>query len=302
VIRKCILTSLLLLVSARSYSLQLDDVSRWATTAANEYAVFPNIVYTKANGYDLKLDVITAGSPSQPRPTLIHIHGGGWLLGSKEGSALSVLPYLAKGMNVVNVEYRLSSVSLAPAAVNDCRCALRWVYHSAKQYGFDISKLVVEGGSAGGHLALMTGMLDGSAGFDNVACGWWPFEHEEFKVAAIVNFYGITDVSDLLEGPRRQDYAVAWFGSMPDRMDLARRLSPLTYVRTGLPPIITIQGDMDTVVPYGHGVRLHKALDASRVPNEFLTIPGGKHGGWTREQNLRAQEAVFKFLHEHGIL
>ena len=62
-------------------------------------------------------------------------------------------------MNVVNVEYRLASVSLAPAAVEDCRCALHWVYDHAPEYGFDISKLVVEGHSAGGHLSLMTGML-----------------------------------------------------------------------------------------------------------------------------------------------
>jgi acetyl esterase/lipase len=248
------------------------------------------------------LDVITAGSPSQPRPTLIHIHGGGWVLGNKETNELAALPYLAKGMNVVNVEYRLSNVSLAPAAVEDCRCALRWVYHSAKEYGFDTSKLVVAGGSAGGHLALMTGMLDSNAGFDNITCGWWPFEHEEFKVAAIVNFFGITDVTDVLEGPHRQDYAVAWFGSMPDRMELARRLSPLTYVRSGLPPIITIQGDADSIAPYQDGVRLHKALDAAGVPNELLTIPGGKHGGWTRDQILHAQEVVFTFLHAHGIL
>ena len=89
---------------------------------------------------------------------------------------------------------------------------------------------------------------------------------------------------------------------MPDRMELARRLSPLTYVRSGLPPIITIQGDADSIAPYQDGVRLHKALDAAGVPNELLTIPGGKHGGWTRDQNLHAQEVVFAFLHAHGIL
>ncbi len=299
---RLVLVAFLILMGTAVHGQQLDPVSQWATIAANEYQVFPNIVYTKASGYDLKLDVITAGPRSQVRPTLIYIHGGGWILGDKESNELRPLPYLARGMNVVNVEYRLASVSPAPAAVEDCRCALRWVYHNSKEYGFDTTRLVVTGGSAGGHLALMTGMLDSSAGFDNVVCTWWPLEHEPFKVAAIANFYCITDVADLLEGPNRQDYAVAWLGSLPNRMELAKRLSPLTYVRSGLPPIITLHGDADTVVPYQHGVRLHEALDRAGVPNQLVTIPGGKHGGWTREQNLKAQEAIFSFLEKYGIL
>ena len=83
--------------------------------------------------------------------------------------------------------------------------------------------------------------------------------------------------------------------SLPDRMELAKRLSPLTYVRAGLPPVLTIHGDLDTDVPYQQGVRLHEALDRAGVPNEFVTITGGKHGFWTREQNLRAQQPSSTF-------
>lgn len=212
---------------------QSDSASRWATIAAYEFEVSPNIVYGVAEGHELKLDVITAGPRSEVRPTLIYIHGGGWAGGSKEQYAWFPLPFAARGMNLVNVEYRLSTVSLAPAAVEDCRCALRWVYRHAKEYGFDTRKLVVDGHSAGGHLSLMTGMLDPSAGFDNECPG-----KEDLKVAAIVNYFGITDVPDVLEGQHRQDWAVMWFGSLPDKLELAKRLSPLTYVRSGLPPLL----------------------------------------------------------------
>jgi acetyl esterase/lipase len=278
------------------------NTSWWATVLATEDRIYPNIVYNKAGGYEVKLDVITAGPDFAPRPTVIFFHGGGWVGGSKDSSTLGALPYLVHGMNVVNVEYRLASVALAPAAVEDSRCALRWVYQFSKQYGFDTSRLVVAGGSAGGHLALMTGMLDPNAGFDNIGCGWWPPRHQELKVAAIVNFYGITDVVDVLDGPNRQDWAVAWLGSLPNRVELAKRLSPLTYVRSSLPPILTIHGDLDVDVPYQQGVRLHEALDRAGVPNVFVTITGGKHGFWTREQNLKARQAVFDFLQEYGIL
>lgn len=84
------------------------------------------------------------------------IHGGGWVAGTKEQGVLYLVPFLQMGFSVVNVEYRLGKVSLAPAAVEDCLCALHWIGRHAKQYSFDLSKVVVTGGSAGGHPALTT--------------------------------------------------------------------------------------------------------------------------------------------------
>src|SRR5262249_30123554 len=141
--RKAIaVTALWMCFMRMSYGQELSAAARWATIAFSEFQVAPEIVYKRAGGQDIKLDVITAGKPSQIRPTVIFIHGGGWAGSSKEAHALFPLPYLARGMNVVNVEYRLAPVALAPAAVEDCRCALYWVFKNAKQYGFDTSKLV----------------------------------------------------------------------------------------------------------------------------------------------------------------
>jgi dipeptidyl aminopeptidase/acylaminoacyl peptidase len=75
------------------------------------------------------------------------------------------------------------------------------------------------------------------------------------KVAAVVNWYGVSDVHDLLEGKNRKTYAASWLG---DHQNVARKVSPLTYVRPGLPPIISIHGDSDDVVPYSQSVRLHQ--------------------------------------------
>ena len=95
---------------------QLDTASQWPAIVATEDRIYPNIVYSKAGGYEVKLDVITAGPDFKPRPTLVFFHGGGWVGGSKDASTLGALPYLTRGMNVVNVEYRLASVALAPAS------------------------------------------------------------------------------------------------------------------------------------------------------------------------------------------
>jgi acetyl esterase/lipase len=259
-----------------------------------------NVIYERANGWEGKLDVYAQRTPpnSGPVPVVIFIHGGGWVQGTKEGSMLQgVLPYVAMGYSVVNVEYRLANVSLAPAAIEDCRCALRWVVAHAKDYNFDPARIVVAGASAGGHLALTTGMIPTSAGFDRTCQ-----TRDEPHVAAIVNFFGIADVADLLDGPNKAPfpeswpYTVQWLGNQPNRAEVARAASPLTYVRTGVPPTISIHGDADPLVPYAHSIRLQELLQKAGVAHEFVTIPGGGHGNFSTAEWQRVFAAIEKFL------
>jgi acetyl esterase/lipase len=202
---------------------------------------------------------------------------------------------------VVNVEYRMASQANAPAAVEDVRCALRWAYRNAAKYNFDTDRIIVTGHSAGGHLALMTGMLAESDGFDNNCPAEPSFGEKPLKVAAIVNWFGISDVANLLEGPDLRTYAVAWLGGQPDRMAVARRVSPLSYVRPGLPPILTIHGDADPTVPYSNAVRLHQALDKAGDVNQLVTVKGGKHGfqAFNDAETRDAYAKIFAFLSAH---
>jgi acetyl esterase/lipase len=275
----------------------LSPTATWTIEEPTRYMIRSNVTYGTQNNFETKLDVYQRRGDNTPQPTLIFIHGGGWVGGSKDNSMFSFLPYLEMGWNVVNVEYRLGRVSLAPAAVEDCLCALRWVAAHAKEYNFDLKRLVVSGESAGGHLSLTTGMIPQSAGLDRQCPGV-----DLPKVAAIVNWYGITDVNDILDGPNQKTYAVAWMGSMPNRNEIAKRVSPLEYVRTGQPPVITIHGDADPTVPYTHAVRLRDALTKADVPNKLVTIPGGKHGGFTSEERVRIYTAIREFLMMNHLL
>ena len=246
-------------------------VSAQDTTARlfHAFTVVPNITYLTASNYDSKLDLYVTRTPERPLPTLIYIHGGGWVNGTKEDRNLEVLPYLEMGMNVVNVEYRLAKIAHAPAAVEDARCALRWVTSNAKKFGIDPSRLVMAGGSAGAHLALLAAMLPQSAGYDRLCPG-----PDNLKVAAVVSWYGVSDVTEGLDSGA----AATWLGSNPDREQLAKRISPLTYVRAGLPPMFLLHGDADPTVPYMQSVRLRDALKNAGVTAELLTFPGGSHG------------------------
>ena len=268
---------------------------------ADRYWMQPDVVYAAANNTPLKLDVWYPRDSTTPTPTLVYIHGGGWIFGSKEGSVYQLLPYLEKGWRVVNVEYRMASNSLAPAAVEDTRCALRWIFRNAKQYNFDKSKIVLTGHSAGGHLSLITGMLPGGTPLDNNCYASEKYGDEKIKVAGIVNWYGITDVFDVIQGANLKNYAAMWMGSRKDAAEVARQVSPLTYVRADLPPVITIHGDKDDVVPYSHATRLHAELDKAKVPNRLYTVKNGGHGMFELKEYATAYEEIWKFLRENGV-
>lgn len=291
----------IVLACAAPLHAQQTSASQWVVDVGNHYLVYPDRTYGTATGVPLLLDVWQNQDTKNPLPTVIYVHGGGWVFGDRTGATTELLPYMEKGWNVVNVEYRMASQSLAPAAVEDVRCALRWVYRNANEYHFDTDRIIVTGHSAGGHLALMMGMLTAKDGFDNNCPAEPAMGEKPLKVAAVVNWFGIADVADLLSGPDRRTYAIEWLGGQTDPVAMAKRVSPLTYVRPGLPPIITIHGDADPTVPYSNAVRLHEALDKAGDVNQLVTIHGGKHGfqAFSDADTENAYKQVFAFLYKN---
>ena len=287
----------LLTVFAATGRAQAPAQPSWAVQAASSYQTAANVTYLTASNVESKMDIYWRRGTPAPQPTLVYYHGGFWVAGNKEGAVMTLLPWLEMGWNVVNVEYRLGRVAPAPAAVEDALCALRYLAAQSKNYNIDTSRIVTMGESAGGHLSLTSAMIPESAGLDLQCAGATPVP----KVAAAINWFGITDVWDVIQGPNRANAAVTWFGSLPNREEIARRVSPLTYVRQGLPPIITVHGDNDRVVPYQHAVRLHDALTKAGVANQLVTIPGGGHGGFTPEQRGQIYGTIREFLAKNKI-
>lgn len=258
----------------------------WVSVEANvSYSSHPQTV----------LDVLQSkkAPAAAKRPAVIVIHGGGWVGGTKEHMVnFYCLPFLEKGFVVFNVEYRLAAVAPAPAAVHDVLTAAEWVRNNAQRYNVDKNRIIVMGDSAGGHLALMTGLTPKQAKLGPAG-----------KVAAIINWYGITDVQDQLEGEHMRQYAVTWVpASLPDRQDLARRVSPVTWVSKSAPPTLTIHGDADPVVPYDHGVEITKELRNAGADAEMIPVAHGQHGNFAPEQNTAIFNQIFVFLEKRKLL
>jgi acetyl esterase/lipase len=272
-----------------------------AVTLANRYAVVPDVTYlTSSGGFESKLDVYRRRDVQTPQPTLVFYHGGGWVAGSKDSAIMSFMPWIEMGWNVVNVGYRLLRIAPAPGSVEDALCALRYIAApaQAKQYNIDTSRIVVTGESAGAHLALAAGMMPASSGFTSICAGggFQGFEAAVPPVAAILNWYGITDLNDMLAGPNARSYAVQWIGPGQNRNELAKSLSPLTYVRAGLPPVLTVHGDADPIVPYTQATRLHEALGKAGVNHELFTVAKGGHGNFRAEERTQIYAKIREFL------
>jgi len=278
----------------------------FADLAGNAYRVHADLVYGVASNVELKLDVYQPRGAQGRAPVVVYFHGGGWVDGRRQAASLLLLPFLAQGWAVVNADYRLGRVAPAPAAAEDARCVLYWVHRNAERYGFERDAIVLAGDSAGGHLALLAAMLPPGSAFDH-ACPapdemrWNGRPRPVPRVAAVVNWFGVTDVAALLDGPERRNFALEWFGAAPDRLRLAEQLSPLRWIGATSPPVISIHGDQDPVVPFRHAADLHAALARAGVPNRLVRVAGGRHGDFERERMREAQEAIRRFLAERNL-
>ena len=288
---------LALLVLTGSHLLAQDDTTYQPVEYPAGFTAQLNVTYTKAGDWEGKMDIYLPPQQGNPPPVIINIHGGGWNHGVKE-SQTGFNTFFKAGFAVANIEYRLTGQATAPAAVEDARCALIYIIKNAKALHIDVNKMVVMGGSSGGHLALIAGLLANDHRFDTHCSGV-----ENIKVAAIIDKYGITDVWDWAYGPNKTSKsATSWLGAKAKDQSFAASVSPVTYISKNNPPTFIVHGDADPTVPYEQSVDLHKRLEAAGVPTKFITIPGGLHGKFTKEQNSELNKAIIEFLKSVGVV
>ena len=210
------------------------------------------------------------------RPAVVVFHGGGWAGGNRDDMVDRVCRrYLEQGFVVANVEYRKGAI---PAAVDDAILALQWFSRNAPAYGANRSKIVVTGESAGAHLALMSAFRSDAA------------------VAAVVNFYGVSDLTPLSDRPAIR--AVLPSGAAESA---AKTLSPVEYVRRGLPPVLSIHGTADALIPMEQTSLLTRAIQNAGGEASEYYVEGGRHGFSPAHQQT-AYQAVFEFLRQRRIL
>ena len=284
---------MLLAVSAYSQDADTSKVKKAVAIPAG-FTKQLDVVYTSVSGWDGKADLYLPPNTGKPTPVIINIHGGGWNHGSKDDQGGFNL-FFKQGWAVANMEYRLMQVAKAPGCVEDTRCMMIYLIKNAKALNIDPNKIVILGSSAGGHLALMGGLLANDHKFDTNCPGV-----DNIKVVAIIDKYGIADVWDWGNGVIKSKSVANWLG--PNNSEqFAKSVSPIFYVNKNSPPTFIAHGNADTTVPYQQSVDLHKKFLEVGVKTEFMTVEGGGHGKWTKEQNDEVNKGIMKFLKEVGI-
>ncbi len=241
-------------------------------TVPESIEVKKGIEYGRGGETSLKLDLYTPRNLSSPSPCLIFIHGGGWKSGQREDYHFYCVKFAKMGYVVATISYRLRDVAPYPAAVEDSKCAVRWIRANANELKIDPDRIAVIGGSAGGYLAMMVGYssdhqeLEGNGGNPEVSS----------RVQAVVDLYGPVDLTteyarnhDLVTGFLKQSYEKA--------PEIYGQASPLTYVTKDDPPTLILHGTLDELVPISQADRLTAALKKQKVPVQYERLEGWPH-------------------------
>lgn len=273
-----------------------------AVQCSAESFIEEGVTYSRAGDAELQLDIARPVGEG-PFPAVVFIHGGGWYLGDRHGYRSLIEDAARRGYVGVTVSYRLmtfdeeqkettTAMQPFPAQVHDVKAAVRWLRVHADRYHIDAQRIGATGRSAGGHLALMLGLTDADSGLegDGGSAG------ESSRVQAVVNVFGPTD----LEGCYRSS-SVAWIfrlfaGGSPEEVpDTYRRASPVTYASADDPPVLTLQGSEDRLVPLAQARLLDKRLKAVGA-SHTLTVFEGQGHGFGGEQRRRELRAMWRFF------
>lgn len=228
------------------------------------------IIYRSVDGVDLALDVYRRKDLEQDAPALVFIHGGSWKSGDRNDYRPYLVQYADAGYITVTISYRLMQQAIFPAAAVDVSCALTWIGEHAAEHRIDPTRVVLIGGSAGGHLALLAGYTKAP----ELLCPDGASAH--VKIRGIVNFYGPSDLTtDFAIGhPVVEGFLGATYVEDPEVHRLA---SPVTHISSDDPPTLIFHGTIDETVPVNQSDLLASALEAAGVGVEYHRLDGWPH-------------------------
>ncbi|MGE5294112.1 MAG: alpha/beta hydrolase fold domain-containing protein [Solirubrobacterales bacterium] len=235
-----------------------------------------DIEYDVGGQQALKLDLYLPKGRTKAGPAILFIHGGAWKGGKRADMKFYCVKFAEIGYVTATASYRLTQQAPFPAAVEDVKCAVRWLRANAGTYQVDPNRIAVSGNSAGGHLAMMAGYsddpsLEGSGGHSNVSS----------RVCAVVNFYGPTDLTT--EYARKQGLVTDFLGgkTFEEAPEVYRLASPLSHLTKDDPPTLIFQGTIDTLVPVAQADAL-----AERLKELGIDCVYERYEGWPHTMDL----------------
>ena len=270
-----------------------------------EVTVEENVTYGKCGDTELKLDLARPEGDG-PFPAIVFIHGGGWYQGNRQGYRGAIEEAAKRGYVAITISYRLmqfdeskkettAATLIFPAQIHDAKAAVRWLRANAKRYLVDPDRIGVTGASAGGHLSLLVGLTDPAADLEGDSGS----PDQSSRVQAVVNVFGPTDMAGCYDKS-----SVAWIfrlfmgGTPTEAAERYKAASPINYVSTDDPPVLTLHGDQDALVPVDQARILDEKMKAVGATHRLM-IFGGQGHGFGGEYQEQAMKAMWEFFDTH---
>lgn len=254
-----------------------------------------SIEFSNAADQHLQLNIARPKNATGALPTILCIHGGGFRAGTRESYDKLCLTLAGHGYVAATVTYRLAPAHPYPAAVLDCKSAVRWLRANAAKYNIDPARLGVTGGSAGGHLVQFLGVTPGVKEFD-------VGDHldQSSAVSCVVNYYGPSDLTKSYgKSVDAAEVLPLFFGGALDtKLKEHVRGSPLYWVTPNAAPMLIVHGTEDKYVNYEQAGWMVDKLKAAQVEVELLTLPGAGHG-FKGPDAEKAEAAMIEFFDRH---
>lgn len=221
-------------------------------------------------------------APQAPLAVILWVHGGAWLMGDRFGDSELCKTIAQAGFACFSIDYRLSQVAIFPAAIEDCKCAVRYLRAHAEQLNIQADKIGAWGPSAGGHLVALLGTstdipeLEGKGGWEDYSSA----------VQAVCDWYGPTDFLQMSKFPCDFDHdapdspeSKLIGGAIQDHPEKVAKANPITYLSAKTPPMFIAHGKQDRVVPFNQSELLVSALEKQGISVTFHPLENAGHGG-----------------------
>jgi len=288
--KKLVLVTTCLLLSICGLKAQ-----RWNPT-------YSNLDYVGNGNSKQMLDIYIPTGVSTPTGTIVHIHGGAFMMGSKGTSEQpSFQTFFNNGYICVDINYRLSSDSIWPAQVYDCKAAIRFLKANANLYHIDTCKIGVIGESAGGYLVAMLGTTAEVSELEGLHLG---NTNVTSRVHAVVDLFGPINFSTMDAEAAALGFTIntnsatspesrLMGAAIPTIPALVALANPTTYISADDAAYFISAGSVDQNIPYTQGQNFSNALIpviGSTIAS-FELITGAGHGGSTWHST--AQDAKY---------
>jgi pectinesterase len=260
---------------ATVFSLSAQDAPKWKSVKPNlpdTITLHSKVECSHPGEFSIPLEIYVPKAEGT-YPAILLIHGGGWKARQIEADRPLAERLALRGYVVAQVAYRLSTEAKYPAALHDCKAALRFMRAHAKEYKIDPTRIGCAGGSAGGHLSGLMGMTGGMKELE----GDGGNADQSTAIKACVVMAGGMDLV-AANKDKNNEGTIQFIGPISEKRDLYVQASPITHVSKNSPPTLFIEGEKDTL-KIGRA-EMQEKLRAAGVPTELITLKDAPHPYW----------------------